>query len=307
MTDMNILFDREIFALRKDRAAEQFSNHDFLLRHVGEDFADRLAAILREFPCVVNVGAYNGALVDALGALSRLGPVVHLDSSASMFSEAQGQKIVCDEEFLPFKDGSIDLFLSAFGLHFVNDLPGVLVQLRRSLRPDGLALIALPGARTLFELRDAFSVAESEIDGGISPRVGPFADIRDCGGLLQRAGFALPVVDSYEVRVTYETPFALMKELRAMGASNVLRERRRVPLRRSTLLRVVEVYLERYGLENGRVPATFEVITLTGWAPHEGQQKPLRPGSAKSRLSDALGVSERGFEPSGKRGRKTTA
>jgi hypothetical protein len=178
------------------------------------------------------------------------------------------------------------------GLELLNDLPGALVQMRRVLKPDGLLLAVLLAGETLSELRQAWLVAESELSGGVTPRVAPFADVRDPGGLLQRARFALPVVDSDTVTVTYASPLALMLELRAMAATSVLSDRRKVPLRRATLARAIEVYTERFGLPGGRVPATFEIITLTGWAPHESQQRPLRPGSARARLADALGTQE---------------
>jgi hypothetical protein len=177
-------------------------------------------------------------------------------------------------------------------LQLVNDLPGVLAQVRRALKPDGLLLAAMLGGNTLFELRTALLAAEEEVEGGASPRVAPFADVRDLGGLLQRAQFALPVVDAETVVVTYADPLALMRELRGMGAANVLRARSRKPLRRATLLRSLEIYAQRFGLAGGRIPATFEILTLTGWAPHESQQKPLQPGSAKMRLADALRTTE---------------
>ena len=203
-------------------------------------------------------------------------------------------RIIADEEALPFAPASLDLVVSGLVLHHVNDLPGTLVQIRRALKPDGLFLAALLGGETLKELREAWLIAEDEIMGGASPRVAPFADVRDLGGLLQRAGFALPVADTDVVRVTYASPLDLMREIKAMGASNVLTARRRVPVTRKLLFRAAEVYAERFALADGRIPATFEIITLTAWVPHESQQKPLRPGSAKSRLAEALGVKEQG-------------
>jgi SAM-dependent methyltransferase len=202
-----------------------------------------------------------------------------------------------DEEALPFRHGSLDLVVSALALQCVNDLPGVLVQVRRALKPDGLFLASLLGGSTLEELRTALFLAEEEIEGGASPRIAPFADVRDLGALLQRAEFALPVADAHIVTVTYPDVLALMRELRAMGVANALRARRRTPLRRTTLLRAAEHYADRYGLPDGRIPATFEIVTLTGWAPHESQQQPLRPGSAKMRLADALGTSEQPAGP----------
>jgi SAM-dependent methyltransferase len=203
---------------------------------------------------------------------------------------------VADEELLPFRDGSLDLVVSALALQLVNDLPGTLIQIRRALKPDGLMIAALMGGRTLEELREAFVVAETETLGGASPRVAPFADVRDLGALLQRAGFALPVADSETLEVGYASPLHLMRDLRAMGWANVLVERRRAPLGKATLARAIAVYQERHGRPDGRVKATFEIVTLTGWAPHESQQKPLRPGSAAHRLADALSTTE---HPSG--------
>ena len=200
--------------------------------------------------------------------------------------------VVADEEALPFRDASLDLVVSALALQFVNDLPGTLVQIRRALKPDGLFLAALVGGETLTELRQAFAAAESEVEGGVSPRVAPFADVRDLGALLQRAGFALPVTDIDRLTVRYDSPFALMHDLRRMGATNALIERRRTPLRRATLLRMAEIYAERFADPDGRVRATFEIVWLSGWAPHPSQQQPLKPGSAQARLADALGTRE---------------
>jgi SAM-dependent methyltransferase len=200
--------------------------------------------------------------------------------------------VVADEEALPFLDASLDLVVSALALQFVNDLPGALVQIRRALKGDGLFLAALLGGETLTELRQSFAAAESEMEGGVSPRVAPFADIREMGALLQRAGFALPVTDVERLTVRYPSPFMLMGELRRMGGTNILVERRRTPLRRATLSRMAEIYAQRFSDSDGKVRATFEVLWLSGWAPHESQQKPLRPGSAQARLADALGTKE---------------
>jgi SAM-dependent methyltransferase len=200
--------------------------------------------------------------------------------------------VVVDEEALPFASGSLDLVVSALALQFINDLPGTLVQIRRALRPDGLFMAALIGGDSLAELREAFAQAESEIEGGASPRVAPFADVRELGGLLQRAGFALPVVDSDRLTVRYKTVLDLMRDLRRMGATNVLAERRRTSLKRTTLFRLAEIYAERFADVDGRLRATFEIAWLSGWAPHESQQKPLKPGSASQRLADALGTRE---------------
>ena len=184
--------------------------------------------------------------------------------------------------------------VSALALQAVNDLPGVLVQIRRALKPDGLFMAALFGGDTLSELRQSFAQAEAEIEGGASPRVAPFADVRAMGALLQRAGFALPVTDTERVTVRYASPLAWLRDLRRMGATNPLAERRRVPLRRATLLRAMEIYGERFADPDGKVRATFEIVWVSGWAPDASQQQPLRPGSAKTRLADALGAVEVG-------------
>src|SRR5262249_26751587 len=201
--------------------------------------------------------------------------------------------VVADEEALPFADGTLDLVVSGLSLQAVNDLPGTLTQVRRALKPDGLFLAALLGGDTLTELRQSFAAAESDLDGGVSPRVAPFVDVRETGALLQRAGFALPVTDVDRITVRYGTPLGLLLDLRRMGAANPLVERRRVPLRRATLMRAMEIYAERFAdPDDGRVRASFDIIWLSGWSPHESQQQPLRPGSAKQRLADALGTTE---------------
>jgi ubiquinone/menaquinone biosynthesis C-methylase UbiE len=217
---------------------------------------------------------------------------VTVDAMAANAQHRAGLKVAADIEALPFRDASPDLVVSALALQFVNDLPGTLVQVRRALKPDGLFLAALIGGDTLTELRQSFAAAEAEVEHGTSPRVAPFADVRALGALLQRAGFALPVADIDRLVVRYSSPFALMGDLRRMAATNILIERRRTALRRATLMRMAEIYAERFADADGRVRATFEIVWLSGWAPHESQQKPLAPGSAKRRLADALGTRE---------------
>jgi SAM-dependent methyltransferase len=246
--------------------------------------------VLRRFERAVDLGTPTDALRRVLAAGDKIATLVA--ASPAVTSEASSLAVVADEETLPFADASLDLVVSALALQFVNDLPGTLIQIRRALKPDGLLLAAMIGGDSLSELREAFAEAESEIEGGISPRVSPFADIRDLGALLQRAGFALPVVDSDRLTVRYDNPLALMRDLRAMGATNVLTERRRTPLKRATLQRMLEIYARRFADADGRLRATFEIVWLTGWAPHESQQKPLKPGSATQRLADALGAKE---------------
>jgi SAM-dependent methyltransferase len=291
-TDPVRIFDRELLAERRRRVAGAAARHDFLLARVADELADRLSIVQRRFPLAVNVGAHHGLLSRRIRGVAGVERIVDVETTAQLLTDAVDMRVVADEEALPFADASIDLFVSALTLQLVNDLPGTLVQMRRALRPDGLLLAALLGGATLHELREAWLTAEAEFSGGASPRVAPFADVRDLGGLLQRAGFALPVVDSETVTVTYADPLSLMREIKAMGTSNMLVARRRQPVTRGLVLRAAEIYADRFGAADGRVPATFEIITLTAWAPDESQPKPLRPGSAQTRLADALGVKE---------------
>jgi SAM-dependent methyltransferase len=284
------IFDQDLIRTRRNRIAAlgAAQEADFLLARVADDFVERLGIVRREFPLAVSIGAYHGLLAERLRQLPNIGEIIDVDSSVHCLGLSAGQKIVAEDDALPFAAQSLDLAVSGLSLQLVNDLPGVLVQINRALKPDGLFLAALLGGETLKELREAWILAEEELFGGASPRVAPFADVRELGRLLQRAGFALPVADSDVVRVTYESPVALMRDLKAMAASNMLIERRRTPVSRRLLFRAAEVYQERFGLPDGRIPATFEIITLTGWVPHESQQKPLAPGSAQVRLSDVL-------------------
>ena len=264
-----VLFDRALLARRLARA-QKLGPVTFLLDRVAEDFADRLQAVTRQFSDVADIWTPGGLpLPDRLASVARIAP------------EAGA-------ETLPLAQQSFDLVVSALALQFVNDLPGVMAQIRRALRPDGLLLAAMLGGDTLTELRQSFAAAEAECEGGVSPRVAPFADLRDVGGLLQRAGLALPVTDVDRVVVRYDNAFALMADLRRMGATNILIERRHAPTRRATLLRMAAIYADRFSDPDGRIRATFDVIWLSGWAPHESQPKPLRPGSAKASLEAAV-------------------
>ena len=293
------IFDRRLLVQRRNRAADRIAGHDFLLARVADDLVERLSAVNRRFATAVSLGAYHGLIGRRLRQLPGIDLVTDVEAAGRLLDLCDGPRLQADEEALPFAEQSVDLIVSGLALHLVNDLPGALIQIRRALRPDGLLLAALLGGASLTELRAAFLIAEEELEGGASPRVAPFADVRDLGGLLQRAGLALPVADSDTVTVTYRDPLALMLDLRAMGATNALAERSRRPLRRATLARAVEVYRERFGLPDGRVPATFEIVTLTGWAPDPSQPKPLRPGSATTRLADVLGKGEgMGSDPS---------
>jgi SAM-dependent methyltransferase len=293
MTEGPRIFDRALIR-RRQRRAQALGPETFLLDRVAGNLAERLQTVLRQFDVAADVGTPGKAVRTALAGLPSIGTIVATTAIPDLAVHAtQTEKlVVADEEALPFRDASLDLVVSALALQFVNDLPGTLVQIRRALKPDGLFLAALIGGETLSELRQAFAVAESDVEGGTSPRVAPFADLRDLGALLQRAGFALPVTDTDRLTVRYNTAFDLMHDLRHMGAANALLDRRRVPLKRATLMRMAEVYARRFADPDGRIRATFEIVWLSGWAPHPRQQQPLKPGSANMRLADALDTHE---------------
>jgi SAM-dependent methyltransferase len=268
-----VLFDRALL-LARQRRARKLGAAEFLLDRVAEDIDERLHAVMRDFSDAADVWTPGEVL---------RGPV------RERFKTFTRRRLEdSPDEVLPFQPGSLDLVISALAFQFVNDLPGVLAQIRRALRPDGLLLAAMIGGDTLTELRQCFAAAEAECEGGVSPRVAPFADLRDVGGLLQRAGFALPVTDLDHIVVRYDNAVALMQDLRHMGATNILVERRRTPTRRATLLRMAQIYAERFADPDGRIRATYDVIWLSGWAPHESQPKPLKPGSAKASLEEAV-------------------
>ncbi|MEQ1697825.1 MAG: methyltransferase domain-containing protein [Hyphomicrobiaceae bacterium] len=288
MTQAPHIFDRPLLTRHRDRAAAVASGHDFLLARVAHDFAERLAIVNRTFSAGLNLDSHHGLLSRSLRPLPNVGALCDADLSTNMLAQCDGPTLIADAESLDLAPGSLDLLVSGLSLHLVNDLPGALIQIRRALKPDGLFLSALLGGDTLRELREAWFLAEEQLTGGVTPRVAPFADVRAMGGLLQRAGFALPVADTDTVTVTYQTPLHLMRELKGMGASNMLAQRSRRPVTRKLLMRAADIYAERSGLADGRIKATFEIITLTAWVPHESQQKPLKPGSATTRLADAL-------------------
>jgi SAM-dependent methyltransferase len=278
------LFDRPLLARRRARArAAPRPGADFLLARVTEDLADRLATVLRRFAVAVDLGPAAGSAAAVLAASGKVDRVLRASPDGGPDVD-----LVIDEEALPFAAGSLDLVVSLLSLQFVDDLPGTLVQIRRSLRPDGLFLGALVGGATLGELRDALMAAEIEATGGAGPRVVPFLDLRDLGGLLGRAGFALPVTDVDRVVVRYRSIVDLFADLRAMGATNPMIDRSRRPLTRSILARAAEIYAERHADPDGRLRATFEIVSASGWAPDESQQKPLRPGSAQVSLAAVL-------------------
>ncbi len=271
----HIIFDRDLLRARQ-RRAEKTGAEKFLLERAAEELFERLGTISRKFARAVLIGMPDaGALKTRLlvsGQIETI-DIIGIDDAA----ETVGGEIA-----------QYDLAISLLSMHWLNDLPGVLAQSKRLLKPDGLLLAAMIGGDTLTELRDALASAESQIEGGISPRVSPFVEVRMLGGLLQRAGLALPVTDVDRVTVRYANALELMRDLRRMGATNALIERSRKPLKRATLFRAADIYRERYASEDGRIRATFEILWLSGWAPHESQQQPLRPGSAKTRLADAL-------------------
>jgi NADH dehydrogenase [ubiquinone] 1 alpha subcomplex assembly factor 5 len=277
------IFDRRLLRDRRGRAAGDLHAHDFLLTEIAERLADRLSDIARRFPVALDLGARDGILARTLKGRGGIETLIQSDASA------RRGDLVADEELLPFKEQSFDAILSNLSLHWVNDLPGALAQIRSSLKPDGLFLASLFGTGTLQELRTALMEAELAETGGASPRVSPFADLRDAAGLLQRAGFALPVADADAVTVTYGDFFALLRDLRGMGETNILIDRLKRPTRRTVFARAAAIYQERFADAQGRLPATFQVLFLTGWAPDPSQQQPAKRGSGKTNLKDVLG------------------
>lgn len=292
MTDASELFDRRLLRRRRARFAAGLAAHEFLLAYAGKEIAERISAILREFPLALDLGAYRGLLGQSVAALPSVGEIIYAESVPALAALCPAPALVCDEDLLPFKDASLSLIVSGLALHRVNDLPGALIQIRRALVPDGLFMAVLLGARSLIELRNALLAAEAETEGGASPRIAPFGDVREYGGLLQRAGFALPVADAETLTVTYPSPRALMREIRAIGGGNVLLSRRKAPLVRATLERAEAIYRDQSATPDGKIIATYELVYLSGWAAHASQQQPLKPGSAGFRLAEALGTTE---------------
>lgn len=285
---MEILFDERLIEARRERA---FAGGDhkaaFLLEIAGRELADRLAVVERRFETAVELHGGTGiAARDAL-ATGKIGVMRRIETSEAFAGDGETVTAAPWED-VPLEPESVNLVLSPLALHLVNDTPGTLIRIRRALKPDGLFLAAIPGVGTLSELRDVLLSAEAELLGGASPRVIPFADVRDVGGLLQRAGFTLPVVDIETYTVRYDSLFPLMRDLRAMGMTNPLAGRSRVPVTRRFFVRAAEIYAERYSDSDGRIRATFSIIYASGWSPHESQQQPLKPGSARMRLADAL-------------------
>ena len=288
------LFDQTAQRRYRDRAAAGFGGFDFLKREAALRIADRLELMRRDFPLCLDFGCHDGTLTREIRATDKVGTVIQADPAAGFAAHAAdcGPAVVTEYDRLPFAAASFDAVFSCLTLHWVDDLPGVMAQMRRMLKPDGLCLVNLLGGATLTELRAALLEAEQELSGGAGPRTVPMADIRDVGALLGRAGLALPVADADRLTITYPDIFRLMADLRGMGEQNALLGRQKEPTSRRLFLRAAEIYHDRFAGPDGRIPASFEIITLTGWAPHESQQQPLRPGSAAHRLADSLGATE---------------
>lgn len=282
-------FDRRALRRNRERHGPHFARHAFLFHEVALRLVERLGEINRRFPTALALDARGGILAEALAGRNGIETLIQAELSPALAAGLARPALALDEEALPFGAGSLDLVVSCLGMHWVNDLPGALAQIRYALKPDGLFLAALFGGGTLSELRQAWLAAESRTRGGASPRVAPFVEVRDAGGLLQRAGFALPVADADRIPVDWSDSLALLQDLRGMGEASALADRPRHLTAPGTLAAALEAYPRR---EDGRVEASFEIVYLAGWAPAANQQKPLRPGSAAQRLADALDARE---------------
>lgn len=288
MNDHAILFDTAGLRKQRHRAAATLGAHDFLLQAACERLGDRLLDLTHHFPLAADIGCHHGILARHLAGHPRLGTLLSCGDTWSQLAQAPHPKLLCDDGLLPFADNSLDAIFSVGSLHWVNDLPGLLIQAQRALRPDGLFMAILPGANTLMELRESLAYGESLTTGGLSPRIPPFPDIRDAGGLLQRAGFALPVADTEMLSVSYDDMFALAKDLRGMGETSALLSRQKQFTRRDIFAAAGAHYAAQHNDEEGRITASFELLTLTAWKPAPSQQKPLARGSATHSLAQAL-------------------
>jgi SAM-dependent methyltransferase len=265
-----IIFDRTQVRRQRDRAAVSLADHDFLLQESADRLCDRLEDVARGFPRALDIGCHGGELSQRLAGRFGIETLVSCDLSPKMAALAATNgalTVAADEETLPFAEGRFDLVVSNLSLHWVNDLPGALLQIRRILKPDGLFIASLLGGETLKEWRQAMMEAELAEEDGVSPRVSPFVDVRDAGGLMQRAGFALPVADIDPVNVTYGNPMTLLADLRGMGEGNAVKTRRKGFTRRGTFARALSLYQERFADHEGRLPASFQILTMTGWTP----------------------------------------
>lgn len=289
-----IIFDRAQIARARNRAAPHLKEHGFLIDWAGKQLLDRLVDIKRDFPIALQIGLRNND--DFANTLRNRKGTDHLFQMDFAQDLLVPGAIHGNEEFLPFAPSSLDLIISTMSFHSVNDLPGTLTQIKQAMKPDGLLIAAMLGGETLHELRTCLMEAELNLTGGVSPRIAPFADKQDMGALMQRAGFALPVIDSDIVTVTYEHIFALMKDLRFMGENNAIAARNKTIPPRALFMEAGKIYAEKFAepapSQSGRIRASFEVIFLIGWAPHDSQQQPMKPGSAKNRLADALQTRE---------------
>ncbi len=282
---MIAVFDRAQIKRQRARVANTAPENFFLFHWANKQIEESLSFLQRRFPFCIQLGTRGG--------LCPLPANIHVDHHVMIDCTAEGRPdIVCEDDFLPLQEQSIDLFVSSLSLHTINDLPGALLQIRKSLKPDGFFIASMFGGETLHELRTCLSEAELEITGGITPRVSPFADKQQMGALLQRAGYNLPVVDSEIITVTYQSLFHLMRDLRNMGEGNAIAERSKTFTSRRIFMRAAEIYAQKFAEEDGRIIASFEIIFLHGWAPADNQQKPLRPGSGETRLADYLGAKE---------------
>ena len=292
MSEIINIFNRRSVRRHRDRAAASYADFSFLFQEVAARLGDRLQDITRTFPITLDLGCHGGDMAAHIPDRSAVETLINSDLSPKMaelaYAKNGAASLTSDEEFLPFKEQSLDLVVSNLSLHWVNDLPGAFTQIRRALKPDGLFLAAMLGGETLNELGEALRDAEIEIEGGLSPRLSPFAEIKDAGNLLGRAGFALPVADTETITVSYGNPLKLMTDLRGMGETNSNMNRRTTFSRRATLMRAAEIYAKKFTNDEGRMPATFEIIYLTAWVPHESQQKPLSPGSGRVSLGNVF-------------------
>ncbi len=280
-----IVFDRQALRRNRNRAANNFAAHDFLVREVAERLYDKYRDINRTFNHILDLGCHDGALAERLKDKF----IINQDLSGKFLATCKGHRVQADEELLPYKPSSLDLVLSNLSLHWVNDLPGCLAQIKQALKPDGLFLGAVLGGETLTELRQCLMEAEVNIRGGASLRISPFVDVRNAGSLLQRAGFALPVVDTDRITVTYENAFKLMQELRGMGEGNILTKRARSLTSPRVMMECARIYHDKFTDHRGRITVTFDIIYMMGWSPHKSQQQPLKPGQGKVSLSDVFG------------------
>lgn len=284
MTNDIIVFDRDIVRQNRNRSVAKLKDHNFLFDWSINQIKKRLSDIKREFPLALQIGCRHD-----MPDLSSHGVKKIITTD---IAEQLNPDIQADEEFFPFASNSFDLIYSALNLHTTNDLPGTLIQIKSALKADGLFIATILGGETLYELRDSMNQIELNLTGGIHPHIAPFADMPQMGNLMQRAGFALPVIDSEKITVTYDNALKLMQDLRFMGEGNALKDRKKKFSNYNYFGQVIQDYAQKYSEPDGRIRATFEIIFLLGWAPHESQQKPLKPGSAKNRLSDALKTSE---------------